>query len=101
MHGTNVKKKSTVYILHFVISFGDCTTYVHHIFTLGRLESCISDTFTHYKLQAYQYPYYSQFVTSGRGLCLYGPIIRQLIILTSNKAGGLKLSIVNVFDFFF
>lgn len=70
MLGMNVKKKSTVCILHFVIPFGDCTTYVHHIFTLGRLESCISDTFTHYKLQAYQYPYYSQFVTSGRGLCM-------------------------------
>jgi len=32
--------------------------------------------------------------------CLYGPITRQPIILTSNKTGGLKLLIVNVFDKF-
>jgi hypothetical protein len=83
--------------MHFTL----CNTllWLYHIFTLGRLESCITDTLTHYKLQAYQC-HYSQFVTSGRGLCLYGPIIRRLIILTSNKAGGLKLSSVNVFDKF-
>jgi hypothetical protein len=40
---------------------------------------------------------FTKIVTSGRGLCLYGPIIRWPIILTSNKVGGLKLSIVNVF----